>query len=242
MLQRARSLLVCAASILAFTSVSQAIIAADINQESITLRGQIEGYYDNEHPRFVTEAGRTYAFSMKHSGAMLSYQPFVGEGYIDNNQLMTNGDPVFIVKKVVYDDPTPDVVVNSSLHPQKVDTAEQRRSGFTTRDPGYYHKPIVSNSAAQYQQNIGNLGDQDLSQYQYVESLDNVEVGSKVYVLGSLIKTETNTLMAFRLAGKRNTILVDCNGAIIPMGQRVTMAGIVSEPGVLTVHLIYSMA
>lgn len=242
MLQRARSLLVCAASILAFTSVSQVIIAADINQESITLRGQIEGYYDNEHPRFVTEEGRTYAFSMKHSGAMLSYQPFVGEGYIDNNQLMTNGDPVFIVKKVVYDDPTPDVVVNSSLPPQKVDTAEQRISGFNTRDPGYYHKPIVSNSAAQYQQNIGNLGDQDLSQYQYVESLDNVEVGSKVYVLGSLIKTETNTLMAFRLAGKRNTILVDCNGAIIPMGQRVTMAGIVSEPGVLTVHLIYSMA
>ncbi|WP_277302364.1 hypothetical protein [Veillonella caviae] len=242
MLKKVRSLLVCAASILAFTAVSQAIIAADINQESITLRGQIEGYYDNEFPRFVTEEGRTYAFSMKHSGAMLSYQPFVGEGYIDNNQLMTNGDPVFIVKKVVYDDPTPNVVATSILPKQKVNTAEQGMSSFNSRDPGYYHAPIVSASAAQYQQNMGNLGNQELSQYQYVESLDNVEIGSKVYVLGSLVKTETDTLMSFRLADNRNKILVNRNGAIIPIGQRVTIAGIVSAPGVLTVNLVYSMA
>lgn len=37
------------------------------------------------------------------------------------------------------------------------------------------------------------------------------------------------------------TILVDFNGAVIPMGQRVTILGIISSPSVLMIQFVHSI-
>lgn len=46
--------------------------------------------------------------------------------------------------------------------------------------------------------------------------------------------------MNFRTA-RGNKILINLNGAVVPMGQRVTVLGIISTPSVLTIQFVNSV-
>ncbi|MDY3983388.1 MAG: hypothetical protein SOY70_05310 [Veillonellaceae bacterium] len=218
---------------------SQVSVGAEApNTAEVTLQGQFEGAYDNEYPRFVTPNGNAYPVKMNHAGRIASYTPFEATGYMTND---AKGQTVFVVKKVHYTDPAPNEPTKSYIDDGANMTDEMRNRVIVDRDQGYFHEALVSDSANYYQQDVGRLTQVDLSQYHLIYSLDGVPVGSKVYTLGSLLTTASKNLMNFRTANG-SVILVNLNGCSLPMGQRATVAGVVTAPGVLTLQLVSSVA
>lgn len=119
--------------------------------------------------------------------------------------------------------------------------AEAAEKKHTTRDAGYFMGPVKSDLASWYQVNPGDLKIEDLDAYQVAWDLSGLPVGTKVYTVGSVLSSAGGGLMNFRTA-QGNIILVNLNGAVVPMGQRVTVLGIVSNPSVLTVQFMNSVA
>lgn len=123
-----------------------------------------------------------------------------------------------------------------NLYPSQVSMVSR-----TSRDAGYFMGPVKSDLASWYQVNPGDLKIEDLDAYQVAWDLSGLPVGTKVYTVGSVLSSAGGGLMNFRTA-QGNIILVNLNGAVVPMGQRVTVLGIVSNPSVLTVQFMNSVA
>ena len=91
-----------------------------------------------------------------------------------------------------------------------------------------------------YQVNPGDLKLEDLGAYQVAWNLSGLPVGTRICTVGSILSSAGGGLMNFRTA-RGNKILINLNGAVVPMGQRVTVLGIISTPSVLTIQFVNSV-
>lgn len=207
--------------------------------DEITVTGQFEGFYTDNVYRFVTPDGQEIPAMMEHAGKIMSYTPFRATGYVAYNQAK---QPILVIRNVSYQDRVPNQRTVSyrkdvkNLYPSQISMVSR-----TSRDAGYFMGPVKSDLASWYQVNPGDLKIEDLDAYQVAWDLSGLPVGTKVYTVGSVLSSAGGGLMNFRTA-QGNIILVNLNGAVIPMGQRVTVLGIVSNPSVLTVQFMNSVA
>ena len=72
-----------------------------------------------------------------------------------------------------------------------------------------------------------------------IDCFTKEEQKDDVHTVGSVISTAGTGLMNFRTA-EGTMILVNLNGTVVPMGQRVTALGVVTSPAVLTVQFMVS--
>lgn len=205
--------------------------------EDITVAGQFEGAYADDVYRFVTTQGREIPAIMENAGKIMSYTPFQATGYIAYNDA---NQPVFVIRNVSYEERKP----NQRTVSYRNDVAESYSRNDTTstssrRDAGYYVGPVKSDVSSFYQVNPGNLTIEDIESYQLAWDLSGVPIGTKIYTVGSVISTAGTGLMNFRTA-EGTMILVNLNGTVVPMGQRVTALGVVTSPAVLTVQFMVS--
>lgn len=207
--------------------------------DEITVTGQFEGFYTDNVYRFVTPDGQEIPAMMENAGKIMSYTPFQARGYVAYNQAK---QPILVIRNVSYQDRVPNQRTVSyrkdvrNLYPSQVSMVSR-----TSRDAGYFMGPVKSDLASWYQVNPGDLKIEDLDAYQVAWDLSRLPVGTKVYTVGSVLSSAGGGLMNFRTA-QGNIILVNLNGAVVPMGQRVTVLGIVSNPSVLTVQFMNSVA
>ena len=207
--------------------------------DEITVTGQFEGFYTDNVYRFVTPDGQEIPAMMENAGKIMSYTPFRATGYVAYNQAK---QPILVIRNVSYQDRVPNQRTVSyrkdvrNLYPSQVSMVSR-----TSRDAGYFMGPVKSDLASWYQVNPGDLKIEDLDAYQVAWDLSGLPVGTKVYTVRSVLSSAGGGLMNFRTA-QGNIILVNLNGAVVPMGQRVTVLGIVSNPSVLTVQFMNSVA
>ena len=207
--------------------------------DEITVTGQFEGFYTDNVYRFVTPDGQEIPAMMEHAGKIMSYTPFRATGYVAYNQAK---QPILVIRNVSYQDRVPNQRTVSyrkdvkNLYPSQISMVSR-----TSRDAGYFMGPVKSDLASWYQVNPGDLKIEDLDAYQVAWDLSGLPVGTKVYTVCSVLSSAGGGLMNFRTA-QGNIILVNLNGAVVPMGQRVTVLGIVSNPSVLTVQFMNSVA
>ena len=207
--------------------------------DEITVTGQFEGFYTDNVYRFVTPDGQEIPAMMEHAGKRMSYTPFRATGYVAYNQAK---QPILVIRNVSYQDRVPNQRTVSyrkdvkNLYPSQISMVSR-----TSRDAGYFMGPVKSDLASWYQVNPGDLKIEDLDAYQVAWDLSGLPVGTQVYTVGSVLSSAGGGLMNFRTA-QGNIILVNLNGAVVPMGQRVTVLGIVSNPSVLTVQFMNSVA
>lgn len=109
-----------------------------------------------------------------------------------------------------------------------------------TRDAGYFQGPVKSDLNNWYQVNPGALRIDQLDGYQVAWNLSGIPMRTKICTVGRIISSAEGGLMNFRTA-QGTTILVDLNGAVVPMGQRVTILGIISSPSVLMIQFVHSI-
>lgn len=206
--------------------------------DEITVTGQFEGAYVDNVYRFVTPDGQEIPAMMEHAGKVMSYTPFRAKGYVAYNQ---DRQPILIIRNVSYQDRVPNQRAVSyrkntgNMYPSQMSILSR-----TSRDPGYFMGPVKSDLPNWYQVNSGNLKMEDLSAYQVAWNLDGLPVGTRICTVGNVLSSAGGGLMTFRTA-RRNKILINLNGVPVPMGQRLTVLGIISRPSVLTVQFINSV-
>ena len=207
----------------------------------ITVRGQFEGAYAKNVYRFVTPEGQEISAMMENGGKIMSYTPFQASGYIAHNQAQQS---ILIIQKVAYEDRLP----NQPIVSYRKDVEDSSSKIMTrkpskveiTRDAGYFQGPVKSDLNNWYQVNPGALRIDQLDGYQVAWNLSGIPMGTKICTVGRLISSAEGGLMNFRTAQGTN-ILVDLNGAVVPMGQRVTILGIISSPSVLMIQFVHSI-
>ncbi|EHM39599.1 hypothetical protein [Anaeroglobus geminatus] len=207
--------------------------------DDITVNGQFEGAYAENVYCFVTTDGQEIPAMMEHAGKIMSYTPFQATGHVAYNQA---GQPVLIIRNVSYQERLPNQRTVSyrkdvgNPYPSQGSIASR-----TFRDAGYFMGPIKSDLSNWYQTNPGDLKIEDLGAYQVAWDLSGLPAGTRVCTVGSVLSSAGGGLMNFRTA-QGNIILINLNGAVVPMGQRVTVLGIISTPPVLTVQFVNSVA
>lgn len=206
--------------------------------DEITVTGQFEGFYTDNVYRFVTPDGQEIPAMMEHAGKIMSYTPFRATGYVAYNQAK---QPILVIRNVSYQDRVPNQRTVSyrkdvkNLYPSQISMVSR-----TSRDAGYFMGPVKSDLDYWYQVNPGDLRIEDLGDYQVAWNLSGIPVGTRICTVGSILTSAGGGLMNFRTA-RGNKILINRNGAVIPMGQRVTILGIISAPSVLTVQFVNSV-
>lgn len=206
--------------------------------DHITVTGQFEGAYADNVYRFVTTDGQEIPAMMEHAGKIMSYTPFQATGHVVYNQ---NKQPILIIQNVSYQDRIPDQRPASyRKEAENQPSSKTLVTSRTSRDAGYFMGPAKSDLSNWYQTNPGDLRIEDLGAYQVAWDLSGLPVGTRVCTVGSILSSADDGLMNFRTA-RGNKILIKLNGAVIPMGQRATVLGIVSAPSVLTVQFVNSV-
>ena len=207
----------------------------------ITVRGQSEGAYAENIYRFVTPEGQEIPAMMENGGKIMSYTPFQASGYIAHNQAQQS---ILIIQKVAYEDRLP----NQPMVSYRKDVEDSSSKIMTrkpskveiTRDAGYFQGPVKSDLNNWYQVNPGALRIDQLDGYQVAWNLSGIPMRTKICTVGRIISSAEGGLMNFRTA-QGTTILVDLNGAVVPMGQRVTILGSISSPSVLMIQFVHSI-
>ena len=192
--------------------------------DNITVAGQFEGAYADNVYRFVTADGQEIPAMMEHAGKIMSYTPFQATGYVAYNQA---GQPVLIIRNVSYQERAPN------------QRAVSYRKDIGNPQPSQMG-PVKSDLDNWYQVNPGDLKLEDLGAYQVAWNLSGLPVGTRICTVGSILSSAGGGLMNFRTA-RGNKILINLNGAVVPMGQRVTVLGIISTPSVLTIQFVNSV-
>ena len=206
--------------------------------DNIAVAGQFEGAYADNVYRFVTADGQEIPAMMEHAGKIMSYTPFQATGYVAYNQA---GQPVLIIRNVSYQERAPNQRAVSYRKDIGNPQASQGPIGSrTSRDAGYFMGPVKSDLANWYQTNPGDLKLEDLGAYRVAWNLSGLPVGTRICTVGSILSSAGGGLMNFRTA-RGNKILINLNGAVVPMGQRVTVLGIISTPSVLTIQFVNSV-
>ena len=206
--------------------------------DEITVTGQFEGFYTDNVYRFVTPDGQEIPAMMEHAGKIMSYTPFRATGYVAYNQAK---QPILVIRNVSYQDRVPNQRTVSyrkdvkNLYPSQISMVSR-----TSRDAGYFMGPVKSDLDNWYQTNPGDLKLEDLGAYQVAWNLSGLPVGTRICTVGSILSSAGSGLMNFRTA-RGNKILINLNGAVVPMGQRVTVLGIISTPSVLTIQFVNSV-
>lgn len=206
--------------------------------DNITVAGQFEGAYADNVYRFVTADGQEIPAMMEHAGKIMSYTPFQATGYVAYNQA---GQPVLIIRNVSYRDRLPNQpTVSYRKDPKNLQLSQGSMASRTSRDAGYFMGPVKSDLDNWYQTNPGDLKLEDLGAYQVAWNLSGLPVGTRICTVGSILSSAGGGLMNFRTA-RGNKILINLNGAVVPMGQQVTVLGIISTPSVLTIQFVNSV-
>ena len=206
--------------------------------DEITVNGQFEGFYTDNVYRFVTPDGQEIPAMMENAGKIMSYTPFRATGYVAYNQAK---QPILVIRNVSYQDRVPNQRTVSyrkdvkNLYPSQISMVSR-----TSRDAGYFMGPVKSDLDNWYQTNPGDLKLEDLGAYQVAWNLSGLPVGTRICTVGSILSSAGGGLMNFRTA-RGNKILINLNGAVVPMGQRVTVLGIISTPSVLTIQFVNSV-
>lgn len=206
--------------------------------DNITVAGQFEGAYADNVYRFVTADGQEIPAMMEHAGKIMSYTPFQATGYVAYNQA---GQPVLIIRNVSYQERVPNQrAVSYRKDIGNPQPSQGPMAPRTSRDAGYFMGPVKSDLANWYQTNPGDLKLEDLGAYRVAWNLSGLPVGTRICTVGSILSSAGGGLMNFRTA-RGNKILINLNGAVVPMGQRVTVLGIISTPSVLTIQFVNSV-
>lgn len=215
------------------------LLSITVVAEDITAIGQFEGAYSDNLYRFVTQDGTEIPAVMKDAGKIMSYTPFSASGYITHDEMKR---PVFVIQKIFYDDRKPNQKTVSYLKEEDDNEQENRQKlSIIDRDAGYFQGPVRSDVTEYYQINPGNLTMEDLADYSVIWNLQGLPVGAKVFTVGKVLSTVENGLMNFRTA-KGTNILINLNGNVVPMGQRVIVFGQILTPSILTIYFVNSMA
>ena len=210
--------------------------AAAVND--ITVTGQFEGAYAENVYRFVTPDGQEIPAMMEHAGKIMSYTPFQATGHVVYNQAK---QPILIIQNVSYQERIPNQrPVSYRKKAENPPSPKTVVASRISRDAGYFMGPVKSDLDYWYQVNPGDLRIEDLGDYQVAWNLSGIPVGTRICTVGSILTSAGGGLMNFRTA-RGNKILINRNGAVIPMGQRVTILGIISAPSVLTVQFVNSV-
>ena len=104
-----------------------------------------------------------------------------------------------------------------------------------------YQERAPNQRAVSYRKDIGNPQPSQMPIGSRTSwNLSGLPVGTRICTVGSILSSAGSGLMNFRTA-RGNKILINLNGAVVPMGQRVTVLGIISTPSVLTIQFVNSV-
>lgn len=232
----------CAAVLLGLIAVSglagaeeSAVSAAE---ETVTIRGEILGWEENNFCLISGEDGILRADLGKKGGRLLRHTPFTVTGTMESDEK----GPYLKMEKVEYTDPDPLLEYASAGETASVNGEVQQETRSGGRDAAYFHGSVASDSTSHWAD--GNI-EVDRTAYSECRAADilTMETGMKVCFLGRAIRTVVQDQIMLFWDAEGTAVKVVMNGAYIPLGQRGTIYGTVQKQdgeNVLSLDLVES--
>lgn len=226
------------ASCLLFSFSAFAENAAPEENAEITVQVKIVGHEAGNIYKVIDAEGKKMRIDLgKHGGRMLNRHPFTVIADVaedENGQLLK-------MKEVEYKDPVVQIEKEAQIakggQEEKVSTIE------AARDVAYEHELSKSHNKYYYTYNMADV--QDKSQYQTVAvtEIANLAAGTKVAFVGNAVATvKKDEIMRFWGGAKAGGhIDVMMNGSYVPLGQRSTVYGTITDDGTVSLELLESI-